>query len=91
VERATAMLHRIAVMLEIAGERKGWPDRIVGLPDRTWSPRAEVEAAFGEVERRGAVKADPGFAQAWHNLTDLLDDRAAPRKRSSAKNQLLGE
>jgi hypothetical protein len=47
VERATVMLHRTAVMLEIAAERKGWPDWIVGLPDRgPRSPRAEAEAVF---------------------------------------------
>jgi hypothetical protein len=45
IERATTMLHRTAVMLEIAAERKGWPDRIAGLPDR--SPRAPAEALFG--------------------------------------------
>jgi hypothetical protein len=55
MERATVMLRRIAVMLEIAAERKGWPDRIVGLPDKTRSPRAEAEAAFGEVERHGVA------------------------------------
>jgi hypothetical protein len=33
VDRATVMLLRTAVMLEIAAERKSWPDRIAGLPD----------------------------------------------------------
>jgi hypothetical protein len=43
VERAVAMLLRTAVMLEIAAERKGWPDRIAGLPDLV--PLAEDEPA----------------------------------------------
>jgi hypothetical protein len=48
IDRASAMLRRTAVMLEIAAERKGWRDRIAGLPDRgSTSPRAEAEALFG--------------------------------------------
>jgi hypothetical protein len=35
-------------MLEIAAERRGWPDRIAGLPDRTRPQQAEAEAVFGE-------------------------------------------
>jgi hypothetical protein len=47
VERAVAMMLRTAVMLEIAAEQKGWPDRIVGLPDKGLrSLRAETEAVF---------------------------------------------
>jgi hypothetical protein len=38
VDHATVMLHRTAVMLEIAAERKGWPDRITGLSDRRAIP-----------------------------------------------------
>ncbi len=48
IERAAAMLFRTAVMLEIAAERKYWPNRIPGLPDRTRAPRAEAEAVFDE-------------------------------------------
>lgn len=49
VERAAAMLLRTAVMLEIAAERKGWPERIAGLPDRgSRSSRAAAEALFDE-------------------------------------------
>jgi hypothetical protein len=49
IERAVAMLLRTAVMLEIAAERKGWPDRITGLPDKApRSPRAAAEAVFDE-------------------------------------------
>ncbi len=40
-------------MLEIAAERKGWPERIPGLPDRTRSRRAAAEAVFGEAEAAG--------------------------------------
>jgi hypothetical protein len=40
VERATVMLYRTAVMLEIAAERKGWPDRIPGLPDAVAAGRS---------------------------------------------------
>jgi hypothetical protein len=50
IERAVAMLHRTAVMLEIAAERKGWPDRITGLPDAR--PRRKVMAGIA-----GAVQA----------------------------------
>jgi hypothetical protein len=42
------MMLRTAARLEIAGERKGWPDRIAGLPDGTRSPRAAVDALFDE-------------------------------------------
>jgi hypothetical protein len=49
VERAVAMLLRTAVMLEIAAERKGWPDRIAGLPDRTRSPRAAPALSSAEI------------------------------------------
>ncbi len=48
IERAVAMLLRTAVMLEIAAERKGWPDRIAGLPDIQRSRRAEAEAVFDD-------------------------------------------
>jgi hypothetical protein len=48
IERATTMLHRTAVMLEICAERKGWPDRITGIPDRTQSLRDDAEAVFDE-------------------------------------------
>jgi hypothetical protein len=35
-------------------ERKGWPDRIPGLPDRgSMLPRSEAEAVFGETEAAG--------------------------------------
>jgi hypothetical protein len=41
------MLYRTAMMLEIAAEWKGWPDRIAGLPGQgSMSPRAEAEALF---------------------------------------------
>jgi hypothetical protein len=49
VERAVAMLLRTAVMLEIAADRKGWPDRIAGLPDRQRSPRASADGVFSQV------------------------------------------
>jgi hypothetical protein len=47
-QRAATMLVRMAVCLEVLAERKSWPERITGLPDR--SPRAEAEAAFRDVE-----------------------------------------
>jgi hypothetical protein len=52
VERAAAMLLRTAVLLEICAEKKGWPDRIVGLPDRepNAAARAAAEAVFDEVD-----------------------------------------
>jgi hypothetical protein len=50
VERATVMLYRTAVMLEIAAEKRGWPDHITGLPDWTRSPRGEAEAVFNELD-----------------------------------------
>ena len=45
-ERAATMLFRMAVALEVLAERKGWPDKIAGLPDR--SPRSEAEAVFDD-------------------------------------------
>jgi hypothetical protein len=33
VERQAAMQVRTAIMLEIAAERRGWPEHIEGLPD----------------------------------------------------------
>jgi hypothetical protein len=48
VERQAAMFLRTAVTLEIAAERKAWPERIAGLPDRrAKSPRTAAEAVFG--------------------------------------------
>jgi hypothetical protein len=50
MDRAAATLLRTAIALEIAADRKGWPDRIRGLLDR--GPRAAAreaaEAAFDE-------------------------------------------
>jgi hypothetical protein len=50
VDRATTMLLRTAIALEIAADRKGWPDRIRGLPDRgpKAAAREAAEAAFDE-------------------------------------------
>ncbi len=45
-ERAATMLVRMAVALEVLAERKGWPERIPGLPDRQRLPRAAAEALF---------------------------------------------
>jgi hypothetical protein len=46
-ERACTMLMRMAVALEVLAERRGWPERIHGLPDRQQkSPRAVAEAVF---------------------------------------------
>jgi len=47
VERQATMILRTAVMLEIAAERKAWPEHIVGLPDtRRRAPRIIVEGAL---------------------------------------------
>ena len=50
-ERAATMFVRMAVCLEVLAERRGWPERIAGLPDRT--RRADAEAVFSEVEVAG--------------------------------------
>jgi tetratricopeptide (TPR) repeat protein len=41
------------------------------VSDRPLSSQRTVEA---EAAYRRAVKADPNFASAWHNMTDLLDE-----------------
>jgi hypothetical protein len=47
VERQAAMQVRTAIMLEIAAERLGWPERIVGLPDAARrAPRIVIEGAL---------------------------------------------
>ncbi len=44
-ERQATMLVRMAIALEVLAERRGWPDRIVGLPDTTRSRRKAVDVA----------------------------------------------
>jgi hypothetical protein len=46
-ERAATMFFRMAVALEVLAERKGWPERIAGLPDARQRRRATVEATAG--------------------------------------------
>ena len=48
---------------------------------RRSASKVEAEAAY-----RAATKADAGFAEAWYNLADMLDEQGRPTKRSSASS-----
>ena len=43
--------------------------------------KVEAEAAY-----RAATKSDPGFAEAWYNLADMLDDQSQPTRPSLASS-----
>jgi endonuclease/exonuclease/phosphatase family protein len=73
VDRATVMLHRTAVMLEIAAERKGWPDRTPAC--RTYNGRPVLPLRPCSVRplpdgrrRRNNAKARHGGLYSLHGL-----------------------
>jgi tetratricopeptide (TPR) repeat protein len=46
--------------------------------------KVEAEAAY-----RAATKADAGFAEAWYNLADILEDRGQPDEAIASLTRAL--